>query len=413
MAQEGKVFYGWWIVAATFIVLFAGLCTAFYTVSVFLEPLQETFNWSKTQISLGFTIAALLVGFLSPAVGVAVAKLGVKKVQAFGALLVGIGLVLAGSVQQLWQYYALFIMIGAGLASMGLVPAQTVISYWFNKKRGLAMGIIMTGIGLGGMVMVFVASEAVAAFGWRWAYRILGLIVLGFVLPVILLIIKERPQDLGLEQDGLAVSTDDARQQGVGLSFSVKQAFKTLPFYLICIIMALYSVILGGMTQHAIALLRSMDISDANLFWSLTLGASVFGRIIFGTLADRISKKVLLVFIWGFHVIGLGSLFYLLRENNFVWGFVFFYGIALGSFPTLFPLLLGEKFGIEHFSKLVGIAGLFQILGLAAGSIILGRMFDTSGSYYGGIQVLIIIALAAMAVTILIGRPKTAEPEPD
>jgi MFS family permease len=413
MAQEGKVFYGWWIVAATFIVLFAGLCTAFYTVSVFLEPLQETFNWSKTQISLGFTIAALLVGFLSPAVGVAVAKFGVKKVQAFGTVLVGIGLVLAGSVVQLWQYYVLFIMIGAGLASMGLVPAQTVISYWFNKKRGLAMGIIMTGIGLGGMVMVFVASEAVGAFGWRWAYRILGFIVLGFVLPVILLIIKERPEDLGLKQDGIAVSAEDAGQQGTGISFSVKQAFKTLPFYLICIIMALYSVILGGMTQHAIALLRSMEVSDANLFWSLTLGASVFGRIIFGTLADRISKKVLLVFIWSFHVIGLGSLFYLLRENSFVWGFVLFYGIALGSFPTLFPLLLGEKFGIEHFSKLVGIAGLFQILGLATGSVILGRMFDTSGSYYGAIQVLIIIALAAMAVTILIGQPKIAQEEPE
>jgi MFS family permease len=413
MAQEGKVFYGWWIVAATFVVLFAGLCTAFYTVSVFLEPLQATFNWSKTQISLGFTIAALLVGFLSPAVGVAVAKYGIKKVQAFGALLVGAGLVLAGSVQQLWQYYALFIMIGAGLASMGLVPAQTVISYWFNRKRGLAMGIIMTGIGLGGMVMVFVASEAVAAFGWRWAYRILGFIVLGLVLPVILLIIKERPEDLGLEQDGIAVSTQDSYHQGAGKSFSVKQAFSSLPFYLICVIMALYSVILGGMTQHAIALLRSMEVSEANLFWSLTLGASVLGRIIFGTLADRFSKKFLIVFIWCFHVVGLGSLFYLIRGNTFVWGFVIFYGIALGSFPTLFPLLLGEKFGIEHFSKLVGIAGLFQILGLAAGSIILGRMFDTSGSYYGAIQVLIVIALLAMVVTSLIGQPKVAEAEPE
>jgi len=79
----------------------------------------------------------------------------------------------------------------------------------------------------------------------------------------------------------------------------------------------------------------------------------------------------------------------------------------------LFPLLLGEKFGIKHFSKLVGIAGLFQILGLAAGSIILGRMFDTSGSYYGAIQLLIVIALAAMAVTILVGQPKIAEEKPE
>jgi MFS family permease len=410
MAQEGKIFYGWWIVAATFVILFAGLCTGFYTVSVFLEPLQETFGWSKTQISLGFTFAALLVGLLSPAVGVAVAKLGVKKVQAFGALVVGLGLVLAGSVQHLWQYYSLYIIIAVGLASVSLVPAQTVISYWFDRKRGLAMGIIMTGIGLGGMVMVFIAGQSVAAFGWRWAYRILGFIVLGIVLPAILLFIKERPQDLGLVQDGTAVSAEEAQQQSSVINFTVKQAFRTLPFYLICLIMALYSIILGGMTQHAIALLRSMEISEANLFWSLTLGASVFGRIIFGTLADKVSKKVLIIVVWGFHVIGLGSLYYLLEANTFVWGFVVFYGIALGSFPTLFPLLLGEKFGVEHFSKLVGIAGLCQILGLAAGAILLGRIFDTSGSYFGAIQILIIISLVSMVVTGLIGKPKSPEP---
>ncbi|HPQ55262.1 MAG TPA: MFS transporter [Spirochaetota bacterium] len=182
MDQKGTMFYGWWIVAATFVVLFAGLCTGFYTVSVFLEPLQATFSWTKTQVSLGFTIAALLVGLLSPVVGILVAKFGIKKVQMAGALITGAGLLLMGSIQQLWQYYAVYIILAVGLASVGLVPAQTVISYWFEKKRGLAMGIIMTGIGLGGMAMVYVASQIVIAADWRWSYRVLGFIVLGVVL---------------------------------------------------------------------------------------------------------------------------------------------------------------------------------------------------------------------------------------
>ena len=406
MDQKGTMFYGWWIVAATFVVLFAGLCTGFYTVSVFLEPLQATFSWTKTQVSLGFTIAALLVGLLSPVVGILVAKFGIKKVQMAGALITGAGLLLMGSIQQLWQYYAVYIVLAVGLASVGLVPAQTVISYWFEKKRGLAMGIIMTGIGLGGMAMVYVASQIVIAADWRWSYRVLGFIVLGVVLPVVFFMIKDRPGDIGLQPDGGAVSGDAAVKQAAAVNFTVKQAFGTLSFFLTCLIMALYSVILGGMTQHAIAMLGSMNITDAGLFWSLTLGASVIGRVVFGGLADRVSKKILILVIWCFHGAGLGTLLYLAGNSSFVWGFVLFYGIALGSFPTLFPLFLGEKFGIEHFSKLVGIAGLFQIIGLALGSVLLGRIFDTTGSYYGAVKLLLIIAAAAFCVTAIIGRPK-------
>lgn len=406
MDKGNKVFYGWWIVAATFIVLFAGLCSGFYTVSVFLEPLQEAFGCTKTQVSLGFTIAALLVGLLSPVAGIAVAKFGIKKVQLTGALITGVSLLLMSTMQHLWQYYAIFIFLALGLVSVGVVPAQTIISYWFDKKRGLAMGIIMTGIGLGGMVMVFVASQAVAAFGWRWAYRILGLIVFGVVVPVVVLIIKDHPQEMGLMQDGAAEIAGNKQKQGAGVNFTVKQAFGTLPFILICVIMALYSVILGGMNQHAIALLKSMSIAGAGLFWSLTLGASVIGRIIFGGLADRLSKKILVLIIWAFHIVGLGILFYLPLHSFFIWGFVLFYGIGLGSFVTLFPLFLGEKFGIEHFSKLIGIAGLFQVIGLAFGSILLGKIVDAAGTYTGGIKIFVIISIVALAVTALIGNPK-------
>lgn len=409
MDGGNKIFYGWWVVAATFVVLFAGLCSGFYTVSVFLEPLQAAFGCTKTQVSLGFTIAALLVGLLSPVAGIAVSKFGIKKVQFTGAMITGISLLLMGSMHYLWQYYTIFIFLALGLVSVGVVPAQTIISYWFDKKRGLAMGIIMTGIGLGGMAMVFVASQAVSVFGWRWAYRILGSIVLCVVVPVVLLVIKDHPQDLGLAQDGTLAIASDKQRDDSRMSFTVKQAFGTITFLLICTIMALYSVILGGMNQHAISLLRSMDISSAGLFWSLTLGASVIGRVVFGGMADRISKKMLVVIIWGFHVIGLGTLFYLSSHSIFVWGFVLFYGIALGSFPTLFPLFLGEKFGIEHFSKLVGIAGLFQVIGLAFGSILLGKIFDMAGSYSGGVKLFIIISIIGMIVTVLIGKPKYPE----
>ncbi len=406
MQSRVESFYGWKIAAATFVVLFVGLCSGFYTVSVFLEPIQQATGWSRTQISLGFTIAALLVGLLSPVVGMAVARLGVKKVQLFGALVTGTGLILASFIQALWQYYAIYIIMAVGLASVGLVPSQTIISHWFDRRRGTAMGMIMTGIGLGGMAMVFIASVANEAYGWRWTYRLLGGLVLGIVVPVILIVIRNRPEELGLVPDGIAASVSEISVSQKHKGFTVKEAFRTLPFKLACLIMALFSIILGGLTMHAIALFRSYGVDQANMMWSLTLGVSVLGRIVFGYLSDKVSKKHLLLVSWLLHIMGLGSVMMIAGMSWFVWGFVMFYGLALGSFVTLMPLFIGEKFGVEHFSKLIGIIGLFQVIGLAVGSVLLGKIYDATASYANAVTLLFAISIGALMVTAFIGQPR-------
>lgn len=406
MKERGGMFYGWWIVGATFTVLFIGLCSGFYTVSVFLEPIEQTFGWNRTRISLGFTIAALLVGLLSPVVGIAVARLGARAVQLFGALVTGFGLILASFIQTLWQYYIIYIVVAVGLASVSLVPSQTVISHWFEKRRGTAMGIIMTGIGLGGMAMVFIASMMNEAYGWRWAYRFLGLLVLAVVVPVILLVIRNRPEDMGLVPDGVSATDTESSAATVTASFTVKEAFRTLPFHLTCLVMVLFSIILGGLTMHAIALFRSYGVAEANTLWSITLGVSVAGRIIFGSLADKLSKKLLLGACWLLHILGFWSIIMASGNSSLVWGFVVCYGLALGSFVTLLPLFVAERFGVEHFSKLIGMVGLFQVIGLAVGSVLLGRIYDATASYSQGVSILLGISVISFLITVIIARPK-------
>jgi len=411
MQNKGPVFYGWWIVSATFIILFVGLCSGFYTVSVFLEPLQQAFGWNRTQISLSFTIAALLVGLLSPVVGLAVARFGVKKVQLFGALVVGIGMIMGSFIQALWHLYTVYIIVAVGLASVSLVPSQTIISHWFERRRGTAMGIIMTGIGLGGMVMVYVASVVNEAYGMRWAYRVLGAMVLFIVVPTIMFVIKNRPEDLGLAPDGITTWASEASVLQKPKGFTMKEAFRSLPFNLTCLIMILFSIILGGLTMHAIALFRSYGVDQANTQWSLTLGASVLGRILFGYLSDKISKKNLIVVSWILHALAFGSIMLIASMSWFVWGFVLCYGLALGSFVTLLPLFVGERFGIEHFSKLIGIIGLFQVIGLAVGSVLLGRIYDATASYANAVTLLLVISICALIITALIGQPRLQEKE--
>jgi len=401
-----KIFYGWWVVVATFIVQLIGVAGAFYTVSVFLEPLHTTFGWSTTQISLAFTIAALLTGLLSPLVGWAVSRIGVRNVQIYGVIVCGISLMALGSIQQLWHYFVLFAFMASGLVCITIVTVQTLISFWFTKKRGIAMGIVMAGVGLGGMLMVFLASQIVGAFGWRWAYRILGCMEFAIVLPMILIFVKNKPQDLGLVPDGVALTATESQQQAAQGSLTLAQGAKSLAFYLLCTLSMIVFFMVGGFTQHAIALLKSLNVARADVFWGLVLGMSVFGRFGFGALADKISKKTTLISVLVFILLGIGSILFLSLDSMLVWGFILFFGCGYGGFITVFPLLLGEIFGLEHFSKYVGVFGLVQVLSLAFGIVCLGRIYDTSGSYVGAIQLLMILAVVGTIAAILVSDPR-------
>jgi MFS family permease len=256
------------------------------------------------------------------------------------------------------------------------------------------------------MVMVFIASAANDAYGWRWAYRMLGIMVLAVVVPIIIIALKNKPQDMGLVPDGEESLTMKSALSLETAGFTVKEAFGTMAFHLTCLIMALFSLILGGLTMHAIALFRSYGLEEANLMWSLTLGASVLGRIVFGYLADKGSKKFLLGVSWLMNILAFGSIMLIAVNTHAAWGFVLFYGLALGSFVTLLPLFVGERFGVEHFSKLIGLVGLFQVIGLAVGSIVLGRIFDATSSYESAVSLLMAVSILSLAVTVLIGKPR-------
>lgn len=389
--KQGRIYYGWWVTGAAFIALFGGLCAGFYTVSVFLEPLQAAFGWTRTQLSLGFMFSSIFSGLISPLTGFLVARYGVRKIQIIGGVIVVTAMTLVSTMNALWQYYALLILQSAGLSFIGIIPCQTAVAGWFEEKRGLAMGIIMAGVGSGGMVMIFIASQAVNAFGWRWTYRLLAGIVLFIVIPVIIFFMKEK------NEAGPSASGDPSVKNRT----SISGAFGSIIFWELGILMLLFGMIIGAMTQHAIALLNSLDAGNPALIWSLALGVSVAGRLLFGRLADRFSKKYLVIICWVLAFISIrlvaGSGGNLVSEI----GFSISYGLALGAFITLMPLALGEYFGLEHFSRLLGFVQLFLVIGLAFGTVVMGKTFDMTGSYHTGLRVLSGITLAGLMVSLI------------
>ena len=406
MNQKSKgIYYGWWVVAATFTALFGGLSAGFYTVSVFLEPLQATFGWSRTQVSTGFMVSSLLSGLQSPLTGMAVARWGVKRVQMTGALLIVAAMTALSMMTGLFQYYLFMVVLSSGTSFVGTIPCQTIISQWFVKKRGVAMGLIMAGNGTGGMAMIFIAQNALEAWGWRGAYRALAGVVLFVVFPVIACVTRNRPEDMGLEKDGGILPRTPGIAEAVQSGSTFRQAVKTTAFRMVCGLMLLYGMIIGAMTQHAIAMLKYFFVIRPSIFWSLALGISVGGRLVLGNMADRIPKRHLLTACWFFAAMGFVCVLLLRFHQAWVYGFSLCYGLSMGSFVTLVPLFLSEIYGVGHFSRIMGLAHLFLVLGISAGTIIMGRIFDLTGSYVNGVLILLAISTAGFIMNMIIREP--------
>jgi MFS family permease len=409
----GKIFYGWWIVAATFVIVFFGHGIAFYSFSVFMKPLEAHFGWSRTTISLGVVIWALMYGLSGPIVGLCIDKLGARAVIAFSALLVGVSYVLLGSLNSLAMLYVLMFFAGIGSAGVTTVPSQTLISNWFEKYRGRAMGIMMTGVGLGGLTMPPVSNAIITAFDWRVSFRVGGLLLLLMIMPLAALVVRTRPADMGLQADGVA---DEGKGQGVQqerelAGLSVRRALGTLSFWMLFAACVLQIFGVSGLTVHFVACVDDAGVSSqaASIFWGLAVGFSVAGRLLFGLLADRLNPRNLMALTNMGHGVAVTVMliFFLhlsIHSAASLLPFSVIYGLAMGGTSVLFPVLVGRCFGLLNFSKLLGLLMSGFALGVVGGPLIAGRVFDTTGSYATALLIFA-IAFAASGFAVLFVQP--------
>ena len=168
--RKGRLFYGYYLIAVTFVflVLFNGCAVSVF--SLFVQPLEVSLGWGRGQVMAGFTFFYLLVGFASPVVGRFVDRYGARPVMPIGAATMGLGLLLLSRTSDLWLFYLGYAIVGTGAAALGPVPCSAVISNWFKRKRGIALGLMAAGIGAGGVVMAPFVGFMLTRFDWRTAY---------------------------------------------------------------------------------------------------------------------------------------------------------------------------------------------------------------------------------------------------
>jgi MFS family permease len=297
---------------------------------------------------------------------------------------------LLSTVTSLWQLYALNVIAALGISCVAWIPNQTLISNWFNRKRGTAMGITLAGIGFGGLAMPLFTAFVIEAYGWRVAFAVLGGLVLSIVVTVVLAVVRSRPADIGLVPDGEPVAPEEqpgtpphgAEEVAAVAGLTLSESVRTRAFWLLSLGHIFWTFGSMSLIAHLPAFLSDQGFESQVAAGSLAvaIGISVVGRLTFGVLADRFSKRRIISSALVLHALAVLCLF---RIESF-WalpGFVVLFGLGLGGAAVLVPLLVGECFGLRAFGTVLGVVTISATLGAAVGPVVTGRIFDVMESY--------------------------------
>ena len=383
--------------ATAFVVLFCIVGVALWGLPFYYDFMVQQFGWTRAQVTSGNALSKLIVGpifgFLA---GWIVDRFGPRRLMMIGILMAGAALVGLGSISTLGMFYFFYFFNALGYVCGGPLPNQVLLTERFDRARGKAMGVAYLGIGIGGATVPWISHALVQHFGWQAALQILGFAIVAVSLPLAWLV-KETPR---------AITTN--RRDNVP---SPKAAFKRLSFYLLTF-GSMCSVAAISGTQQNMKLLLSLDHHftqrDAASVLSMVLAFSIAGRLLMGWLADRFSKKHVMLLTYLLVAAGIPLLF-LGTSRLVLYLSAAIFGIGLGGDYMIIPLITAEIFGIEILGRLLGVILTAGGVAEAAAPWLIGHLRDATGSYRESCIVLVVVALlGAVAVLGLPGRRSAA-----
>ena len=383
MRQE-KVFYGWWVLLACIVGLLVGPGQfAFGSLGLFILPLQSEFNWTRTQITFSTSVFTVSLIFCMPLVGRLVDKFGARKVLIPAMLVVGFALgLIPVLVNELWHLYLLFFVIGSLGAAANSLPFMLAISAWFDRHRGLAIGLAMTGSGLGYAAVPPLVQHVNQQFGWHFGYYTLAGIILLLAVPFIWLIFKNRPEDMGLKTDGRLVVEKSGAEISTDSGFTRKQALKDRNFRLLVLIFSVLAFSLFGILLNMVPMLsdRGMSATDAAFTASLVGMTIMCVRVPIGWLMDRIFAPYVALGCFLFSAIGFG-LFASGAIGISAYVAAVLIGFSIGAEVDLLGFLAGRYFGLRNFGEIYGFLFASMMLGVSLGPPTFAYCYDTLGNY--------------------------------
>jgi MFS family permease len=411
--KDHKVFYGWWIVGAGFLIAMYVSGFINFSFTAVFEPIASDFGWSYAQVSFAASLRGLETGILAPIVGSLIYRWGPRRLVFAGATIIGLGLLLLSRINSLATFYGAFILIAMGVSTcVGVVPISTV-GTWFQKKVTLATGILVSGTAMGGL-MVPLATRVIDIFEWRTAMVILGFGAWGILLPLSLLF-RHKPEQYGYLPDGdlhrnLPASEVQSSAQGNELDIGVKQVLKSSTFWHIAMAFSCHILVVNAVVTHVMPYLSSIDFtrSFSSLIASAIPLTSIVGRLSFGWLGDKFDKRRVTTLGLVLTSLGLLSFGYVATARTWMLvPFLVFIGLGYGGPVPMMPALVREYFGRVRLGTVLGLVmGVAALCGMA-GPPLAGLAFDILGSYqvvWFGFAGLVVAGMISLVTTPSVGN---------
>jgi MFS family permease len=381
-----------------FFVLFCIVGLALWGLPYYYDFMVRQFGWTRAQVTSGNAVSKIVIGpVFGYAAGWLVDRFGPRKLMIAGILMAAVALLGLGSVASLGLFYFFYFFNALGYVCGGPLPNQVLLTQWFDKSRGKAMGIAYIGIGVGGAVVPWISHFLVLHFGWQAALRLLGLLIIVISLPLAFFV-----------KEPWASKRQAATEKSTA---SLGGAFKSAPFYLLTL-GSMCSIAAVSGTQQNLKLFLTFDAhygqGEAARILSLVLASSVAGRLLMGWLADRFEKKHVMVLIY---LIVAGAIPFLFASGSplMMNTFAVLFGIGLGGDYMIVPLITAEIFDVALLGRLLGVILTAGGIADAVAPWIVGYARDVTGSYEKGFLFLIVTSLSgAAAAACLPNRPVRA-----
>lgn len=427
MRGRNGIYYGWRILAVGVIAMALGAGLSMASFGLYVGPLEEEFGWTRAEVSLAFSFSVAASGLSALFVGNWVDSKGARSSIVLGGAGTAITFVMLALTQELWQFYLFFFLHAITRQMMFFLPFQSLISQWFERRRGVALSLLGSGFSLGGFAVLPIVAVVVDGLGWRGAYLFSGALTAAFYIPAGILVLRNRPSDVGEVIDGdSSGSTATAQADKVPLpSIPLKQAMRT-PFFWVCAFgfMCFFFGMMGWMV-HQVPFYESKGISrsTAALIVSLSAGASIVARICMGMLADRFDRFEPIVI--GLLVLLMSAMATLLVSTSApaIGLFLLLWVIGASAGPMVESLVLIKAFGVRYFGSILGAMLVVETTGQIISPSLAGAIYDSTGSYDGallmfmtafGIGLALFITAARMEPPLakLAGTPEAVVSEP-
>ncbi|HEX2620436.1 MAG TPA: MFS transporter, partial [Phototrophicaceae bacterium] len=345
-----RPYYGWYITLTLALTETLSWGILYYAFSVFLSPMETDLGWSRTELTGGFSLALLVMGAMAFPMGMWIDRHGPRLLMTVGSTGAALLVIAWSRVASLPVFYLIWAGIGLCAAAVLYEPAFAVIAHWFHHRRTTALAVVTFAAGLASTIFLPLSDALLRGFGWRTALLILGLFLAIITIPLHALMLRHRPEDLGLLPDG--ISSSNLEPLRVNQSVSLQTALQGRAFWLLTLGFGLASLSAAALRVHFIPFLIKAGIDSSTA--AFTTGAigimQVTGRVIFAPLDHRYSGRVIIIGVFALQALAMGLL--LIGQAPLQIGFfIILFGAAQGAATLARPSILAELYGTSHYGR--------------------------------------------------------------